>query len=247
MFWEGLEFAANPEAMERFLLRRLCELLHAKVVVHFRLRDVRHGGRGALLSSVDDGWIADEDRQRTLAFYQQHGIGGNLFSSALMTRFKPGLELTARREDVVPDGVWYRSTFYREVVRPGRGNHSIYSMRSAATGNEVSGLGLTREHGDRRFDDHEVIAVHMFHHHLIPQLRRCAPPPRATLPRLSPRERQTLDGLLDGLAEKQIAASLGLSRHTVHEYVKALYRRFDVTSRAELVARLGRRGGRLCD
>jgi DNA-binding CsgD family transcriptional regulator len=54
---------------------------------------------------------------------------------------------------------------------------------------------------------------------------------------LSPRHRQTLQRLLAGDSEKQIAAHLGVSPHTVHVYVKALYRRFDVSSRGELLAR----------
>ena len=54
---------------------------------------------------------------------------------------------------------------------------------------------------------------------------------------LSPRMRQTLERLLAGDSEKEIAARLGLSPHTVHVYVKTVYRRFDVCSRGELFAR----------
>ena len=43
--------------------------------------------------------------------------------------------------------------------------------------------------------------------------------------------------MLHGASEKAIASQLGLSRHTVHDYVKQIYRRFDVSSRAELLAR----------
>jgi DNA-binding NarL/FixJ family response regulator len=57
-----------------------------------------------------------------------------------------------------------------------------------------------------------------------------------TLPNLSPRMQQTLQRLLVGDSEKQIAHQLGLSRHTVHVYVKALYRGFGVSSRGELLA-----------
>ena len=58
---------------------------------------------------------------------------------------------------------------------------------------------------------------------------------------LSPRMAQTLTLLKCAYAEKEIANRLGISRHTVHVYVKALYRRFGVSSRAELlVAVLGR-------
>lgn len=54
---------------------------------------------------------------------------------------------------------------------------------------------------------------------------------------LSPRMRQTLDGLLAGDSGKQIAHKLSLSRHTIHVYVKALYKGFGVSSRGELLAR----------
>lgn len=54
---------------------------------------------------------------------------------------------------------------------------------------------------------------------------------------LPPRLRQTLDLLLVGDSEKQIAGKLGISRHTVHVYVKALYKIHEVASRGELLAR----------
>src|SRR5262249_13806966 len=56
------------------------------------------------------------------------------------------------------------------------------------------------------------------------------------LAKLSPRLRQTLAFLLTGNSEKEIARRMGLSRHTVHEYVGALYRHFRVDSRAALMA-----------
>jgi DNA-binding CsgD family transcriptional regulator len=73
-----------------------------------------------------------------------------------------------------------------------------------------------------------------------------APAPRAAsagpmpMPNLSPRMKQTLERLLAGDSEKQIARHLGLSRHTVHVYVKAIYRGFEVSSRGELLARFVR-------
>jgi len=55
--------------------------------------------------------------------------------------------------------------------------------------------------------------------------------------RLSPRERDTLALLLQGKTEKEVAAELALSTHTVHQYVKSLYRQYGVTTRGGLVAR----------
>jgi len=54
---------------------------------------------------------------------------------------------------------------------------------------------------------------------------------------LSPREKDTLEILLSGVPEKIVADKLGVSPHTAHDYVKSLYRKLGVTSRAELMAR----------
>lgn len=54
---------------------------------------------------------------------------------------------------------------------------------------------------------------------------------------LSPRLQQTLASLLAGNSEKQAAAKMGVSPHTVHVYVKTLYRRYNVSSRGELLAK----------
>jgi DNA-binding CsgD family transcriptional regulator len=64
----------------------------------------------------------------------------------------------------------------------------------------------------------------------------------AALIDLSPRLRQTLTWLLCGDSEKEVALRMGLSRHTVHEYVVALYRYFRVNSRAGLMALCWQRG-----
>ena len=55
--------------------------------------------------------------------------------------------------------------------------------------------------------------------------------------KLSPRMLQTLQQLLRGDSEKQAARALGVSPHTVHVYVKAIYRKFGVASRGELLAK----------
>ena len=57
-------------------------------------------------------------------------------------------------------------------------------------------------------------------------------------PELSPREEQTLSFLKAAYCEKEIAVALGLKRNTVHAYVKGIYKRFGVHSRAELLVRV---------
>jgi DNA-binding CsgD family transcriptional regulator len=52
---------------------------------------------------------------------------------------------------------------------------------------------------------------------------------------LTPRLRQVLVALQRGLTEKECARHLKLSRHTIHEYVKSLHKRFKASSRGELL------------
>jgi DNA-binding NarL/FixJ family response regulator len=54
---------------------------------------------------------------------------------------------------------------------------------------------------------------------------------------LSPREREVLDGLAEGQAYKQIADKLGVSIHTVRNYIRRIYEKLHVCSRTEAVAK----------
>lgn len=56
-------------------------------------------------------------------------------------------------------------------------------------------------------------------------------------PPLSARQHQTLEALLGGDSEKQVARKLSISQHTVHVHVKTIYKRLDVSSSGELLAR----------
>ena len=59
---------------------------------------------------------------------------------------------------------------------------------------------------------------------------------------LTDRETEVLGLLARGLANKQIAAALGISEHTVKFHVSSIYTKLNVTNRAEAVS-AGMRGG----
>lgn len=56
-------------------------------------------------------------------------------------------------------------------------------------------------------------------------------------PGLSPRERQIVEGMADGLTNKEIAARLGLSVHTTDSYTRVIYEKLHVNSRGGAVAK----------
>jgi DNA-binding NarL/FixJ family response regulator len=54
---------------------------------------------------------------------------------------------------------------------------------------------------------------------------------------LSPREQEVLDYLAKGFLYKEIAENLGISYETVHTYVRRIYEKLHVHSRAQAVAK----------
>src|SRR5262249_50856818 len=139
------------------------------------------------------------------------------------------------------DRPWYGSAFVAEFRRPARLDDSIYSARMIGDAC-ADGVFLCRAWGDPAFSEEDREILRLFHLEIARQFPLRSEAPKASLPpppdgRWSPRESETLALLLTGASEKRIAADLGLSPHTVHDYVKVIYRRLGVASRAEMMAR----------
>lgn len=117
-------------------------------------------------------------------------------------------------------------------------------MRQRTPQGAFSLLSVLRAVGDRDFSDREQSLLHFFHIELGRLIGRSLVSATEPTPdQLSRRLRQTLACLLQGNTEKQVAARLGLSHATTHQYVTAHYRRFGVQSRAQLLAHAYRRMG----
>lgn len=119
--------------------------------------------------------------------------------------------------------------------------HALFSSVRLRASCHVHGLGLYRDPPDRPFSNEDRNLLQVFHAACESLLHV---PPRdgedddALRARLSPRQRQTLQLMLSGLCDKEIAGRLGISRYTVNQYTKNIYRHYAVTSRAQLLARL---------
>jgi DNA-binding CsgD family transcriptional regulator len=62
------------------------------------------------------------------------------------------------------------------------------------------------------------------------------------VPSLTPREREILSMLAEGLPNKVIASRLGISEHTVKTHLEAVFEKLGASTRAEAVARAVRLG-----
>lgn len=141
---------------------------------------------------------------------------------------------TCTRRQLADDRRWYRRRDL-DAWRTLGCDHFIYSHQFMPTRGCIHLISINRGWGVKPFSERERRILDLFHEELGMVLRQKAHDPCAGL---APRLRQTLDRLLEGDSEKQIAAALDLSRHTIHGYVKDLYRRFGVGTHPELMARL---------
>ncbi len=122
------------------------------------------------------------------------------------------------------------------------GAHVLESPLDPARANPVASISVRRDDVLGAFSREEATALHLFHVECGWALAKDVARRDDATTTLTPRERATLACLLAGASEKEAAARLGLSIHTVHQYVKCLYKAYGVRSRAELMARCLRSG-----
>jgi DNA-binding CsgD family transcriptional regulator len=152
--------------------------------------------------------------------------------------------VTYTRRQLVPDAIYHRWPVVELFRQVDIGRRMVSMYLGSGTGTATA-IHLHRGHRDRDFSPREQELLRFFHQELGPLVGRALISVAEANPaHLSPRLRQTLAFLLEGDSEKQVAARLGLSVATTHQYVTALYKRFGVRSRAQLMAHALRRSGR---
>jgi len=113
----------------------------------------------------------------------------------------------------------------------------IMSMRPGADGSQTA-IGFYRGSERAPFLARESRIAHIVLTEVPWLYETTVPAPlEPTVARLSPRQRITLNLLLEGQSRAEIAKHLGLSVHTVDGYVKDVFRYFDVHSQPALIAR----------
>ncbi len=88
-------------------------------------------------------------------------------------------------------------------------------------------LKIFKTQGSRRDRSHEVDSNEQLEEHVKYLMQEAG---------LTSREADVARLICDGLSDKEIAGKLGLSHHTVKDYLKKIYSKFRVHARAQLVA-----------
>ncbi|MDC0675900.1 helix-turn-helix transcriptional regulator [Nannocystis radixulma] len=226
-----------PHERRFHLIRGLLRIVGGRFAALLTLSDFRAGGRGTPRDFVVAGH--DESIERLLSLHLAEGACANPAVARLMElrRADDPPVRVATRSELVADADWYRTPFVAEHLRAADADHAIYAARYRASSELVRGFTLVRGWGDRPFEPEDAALVHIFNlaaDDLLDDDGPSWPQPRRPL---APREAQVLELLLGGQNEKQLADCLDLSIHTIHQYTKAVFRAFAVSSRAELMAK----------
>ncbi|MCL4210088.1 MAG: helix-turn-helix transcriptional regulator [Phycisphaeraceae bacterium] len=256
---ELLQLPPLSPAWQQHLLHRLRRLVPAKLACFQELhsfipRRWPFAPRGAAVGDLDDaGWrdfaayaakcneLSRLDTARRRRGEPIHAVPELLENTPpMLSPFFHALSslngrlFTHRREEVTSDDEWYASPLMQRHLSVSELDDCVITLRRLDGEGRIVGFALYRDQGDRRrFSPRERAILHLLHEAIEHCYERAL-----ARPHLSPRLAQTLDLLLEGLAEKQIARRLGISIHTVHEYVTDLYRRHGVSGRSELLIRV---------
>ncbi|MCC6491838.1 MAG: helix-turn-helix transcriptional regulator [Pirellulales bacterium] len=191
------------------------------------------GGAGRVIAQLDDGWRSDVEREAMLRF-----LPHPVFSMRI-----PGLVAAAAAATGGANGYCdaqeeLRPPFFIEQAWRKVGyDHALCSL--VLLGEELfSGVQYHRRLGRPPFSrrDQDLVNI-MFRQVTWLHRESSRPTGSEVLSRLTRRERQVLFLLLQGQARRQVALSLQLSEHTITDYIKRIYRKLEVTTRAALLAK----------
>jgi DNA-binding CsgD family transcriptional regulator len=155
---------------------------------------------------------------------------------ASLVRVALGDAGVAQDAEVLPSRVRDRAAFYEEYMRPlGGGSFACVGLTAPGA---ASGLSFTR-YGGGRFEDAELDLLRRLRPSLALAVRgleteAAGGPPALTVARLTEREREFSQYVARGLTNGEIAALCGCSANTVRNRLAVVFRKLEVTTRAEL-------------
>jgi DNA-binding CsgD family transcriptional regulator len=149
-----------------------------------------------------------------------------------------------RSSDVFDDAEWRRHPFYRDLGAPF--NLGAYMAGELVDAYAPRGaIGVARPCGSGAFSLDDARRLHTICLHASVAFARLTRDDGPALPAdmLSPRQRQLVQLVANGLTNDQIAQACGITTHAVKKALERLFVRINVSSRAELIATLGVRSG----
>lgn len=231
----GVAAIENDQALQRRkLMENLGEMVNADCWLWSMFRLCEPDG-GAMTIGLMHGGLGEKEIAKVAAAETDPKLM-KPETPALLELLTTEKHFTRRRVQMVDDADWYDHP-HTSVYRQDWLDDCIYSIFPVNTQEQIySGIGLHRKWGNDPFTAREARIVHIITSE-VPWLHDAAVPGTngEGTQRLAPRLRPVLTLLMDGQSRKRIAHNLGLSVHTIGDYIKAIYRHFNVSGRAQLM------------
>ena len=139
--------------------------------------------------------------------------------------------VTACRRFLVDDRQWHDTSFYAQHCAPCRWDNFVVSASLLPAVDALSIFAVGSE-GTAPLERRQRKLIHLAHSEITKLIgKRLTIPGQLSCAGLTPRQREVLEHLLAGRAEKQIAEQLHCSTATIHDHILAIYRHFRVNSR----------------
>jgi DNA-binding CsgD family transcriptional regulator len=232
---EVIELGTDASVWRPHFLNGVRKLLDGSVALSMEAEGAVPGGLMKLVAPLDVGWDSDEMRSRFYQYFTRGEVKEDPAAVALFETMQRVRFATMCRREMVDDQAWYAAPSVYEARRAGNVDDFVFSCVALGPG-LLHGFIVYRSWGGQRFGVRHRRLARFAHLVLLRALkaRMTDPAGFADLGDLSPRLRQTLELIVAGDAIKHIAMKLGISHHTVNDYIKVLYKRAGVSSRMEL-------------
>ncbi|HEY9622985.1 MAG TPA: LuxR C-terminal-related transcriptional regulator [Crinalium sp.] len=171
-----------------------------------------------------------------------------MLKMALSLDYNPVLRYLVQRhaavheEMILPRGVW-------QSICPRADHGHVMAGPIVNQGQLVGGIAFTRHRDAHAFNADDLADLSALCLHLSTRLAELRSKPvvaeltgsnatASVKDRLTPREIQIAELVAQGLTNAQIGASLWITEHTVKQALKRMFRKLEISSRAELVAKI---------
>jgi len=165
--------------------------------------------------------------------YQKLGRKGDLVSQHMIQEQIPVHNISMQSLDN-----WHQSDLYRSVFRPYGIEHGMVAPLIGKS-RLVGGIYFMREKKLPAFCDRDIIQLSSLCQHLsvrLATLRIFVAPSLAD--RLTPRESEIINLVAQGLSNREIALKLYVGCDAIKQSLKRMFRKLDVSTRAEMIAKL---------
>ena len=235
----------DPRVWREHLLRGACTLLNGNVGTIFEVGEPTVPGKyGDIRPVAIFGLPAPKAElvhtaATTVSHQEPQEISDTFIPghAKLVAEFEKHSWVTTSRDKLTDIAVDHASPVYQNLRRHADCDDYVCSMRFVDIPRRIEMFNVDRPHGEAPFGPREIQLLKILHDEIAPLIGvRLATEEHFCRDGLSKQLRETLSLLLDGKSEKEVADALDLRPKTIHEYVTSIYRHFNVSSRAELLA-----------